>query len=51
MLAGRVKTLHPGVHGGILAVRDKPEHMAALAQHNITTIDLVGERLSAVTSD
>ncbi|MEW5299320.1 MAG: hypothetical protein WDW36_002346 [Sanguina aurantia] len=41
MLDGRVKTLHPGVHGGILAVRDKPDHMAALAQHNITTIDLV----------
>ncbi|GLC46861.1 hypothetical protein PLESTB_001542000 [Pleodorina starrii] len=41
MLDGRVKTLHPAVHGGILAVRDKPEHMAAIAQHNIGTIDLV----------
>ncbi|PNW75704.1 hypothetical protein CHLRE_12g537581v5 [Chlamydomonas reinhardtii] len=40
MLDGRVKTLHPAVHGGILAIRDKPEHMAAIAQHNIGTIDL-----------
>lgn len=40
-LSGRVKTLHPAVHGGILAIRDKPEHMAAIAQHNIGTIDLV----------
>ncbi|KAG2422701.1 hypothetical protein HXX76_015865 [Chlamydomonas incerta] len=41
MLDGRVKTLHPAVHGGILAIRDKPEHMAAIAAHNIGTIDLV----------
>jgi phosphoribosylaminoimidazolecarboxamide formyltransferase / IMP cyclohydrolase len=41
MLDGRVKTLHPVVHGGILARRDVPEHMAALAEHNITGIDLV----------
>lgn len=39
--AGRVKTLHPAVHGGILAVRDKPEHMAALDKHKISTIDMV----------
>ena len=38
---GRVKTLHPGVHGGILARRDLPEHLAALAEHNIGLIDLV----------
>src|SRR4051812_18846123 len=41
MLDGRVKTLHPKVHGGLLARRDMPEHMAALAQHGITTIDLL----------
>lgn len=41
MLDGRVKTLHPKVHGGILARRDLPEHMAALAQHGIPTIDLL----------
>ena len=33
ILDGRVKTLHPGVHGGILARRDQPEHLAALAEH------------------
>jgi phosphoribosylaminoimidazolecarboxamide formyltransferase / IMP cyclohydrolase len=41
ILDGRVKTLHPGVHGGILARRDQPEHLAALAEHNIGLIDLV----------
>jgi phosphoribosylaminoimidazolecarboxamide formyltransferase / IMP cyclohydrolase len=41
MLDGRVKTLHPKVHGGLLARRDLPEHMAALAQHGIATIDLL----------
>src|SRR6185369_14018780 len=41
MLDGRVKTLHPRVHGGILARRDLPEHRAALAAHDIPTIDLV----------
>ena len=41
ILDGRVKTLHPGVHGGILARRDLPEHLAALAEHNIGLIDLV----------
>jgi phosphoribosylaminoimidazolecarboxamide formyltransferase / IMP cyclohydrolase len=41
MLDGRVKTLHPKVHGGLLARRDVPEHMAALKQHGITTIDLL----------
>lgn len=39
--AGRVKTLHPGVHGGILARRDLQEHTDALEQHGIGTIDLV----------
>ena len=41
MLDGRVKTLHPKVHGGILARRDMPQHMKALAQHDIPTIDMV----------
>ena len=41
MLDGRVKTLHPRVHGGILARRDKPDHLASLAEHGIPLIDLV----------
>jgi phosphoribosylaminoimidazolecarboxamide formyltransferase/IMP cyclohydrolase len=41
MLDGRVKTLHPKVHGAILARRDSLEHMAALTKHAIPTIDLV----------
>jgi phosphoribosylaminoimidazolecarboxamide formyltransferase / IMP cyclohydrolase len=41
MLDGRVKTLHPKVHGGILARRDDPGHQAALERHSIPTIDLV----------
>src|SRR5215467_15407423 len=45
MLEGRVKTLHPKVHGGILARRDSPEHVAALATHGIGPIDLVAVTL------
>jgi len=41
MLDGRVKTLHPKVHGGLLARRDLPAHMQALAEHGIDTIDLL----------
>jgi phosphoribosylaminoimidazolecarboxamide formyltransferase / IMP cyclohydrolase len=41
MLDGRVKTLHPVVHGGLLARRDRPEHMSAIAEHGIQPIDLV----------
>ena len=41
MLDGRVKTLHPAVHGGLLARRDLPEHMAAIAEHGLAPIDLV----------
>ncbi len=41
MLDGRVKTLHPMVHGGLLARRDFPEHMAALKTHGIDTIDML----------
>ena len=40
-LNGRVKTLHPVIHGGILARRDRPEHMAALERLRIDQIDLV----------
>ena len=41
MLDGRVKTLHPRIHGGLLARRNLPEHMAALTEHGIATIDLL----------
>ncbi len=41
MLDGRVKTLHPAVHGGLLARRDVPAHMQAIAEHGIAPIDLV----------
>ena len=45
MLDGRVKTLHPVVHGGLLARRDVEEHMTALADQGIDTIDLVAVNL------
>jgi phosphoribosylaminoimidazolecarboxamide formyltransferase/IMP cyclohydrolase len=45
MLDGRVKTIHPRVAGGILAVRSNPEHMQAIAAHNIPRIDLVAVNL------
>ncbi|TPG20453.1 bifunctional phosphoribosylaminoimidazolecarboxamide formyltransferase/IMP cyclohydrolase PurH [Sphingomonas koreensis] len=41
MMDGRVKTLHPKVHGGLLAVRDDPAHAASMAEHSIGAIDLV----------
>jgi phosphoribosylaminoimidazolecarboxamide formyltransferase/IMP cyclohydrolase len=41
MMDGRVKTLHPKVHGGLLAQRDNPEHVVAMKQHGIEPIDLV----------
>jgi phosphoribosylaminoimidazolecarboxamide formyltransferase/IMP cyclohydrolase len=41
MMGGRVKTLHPRVHGGLLALRDNPEHAAAMQQHGIESIDMV----------
>ena len=44
-LDGRVKTLHPAVHGGILAMRDKPEHMKQLSDLQIETIDIVAINL------
>jgi phosphoribosylaminoimidazolecarboxamide formyltransferase/IMP cyclohydrolase len=45
MLDGRVKTLHPRIHGGLLARRDDPAHMTALAQHGIAPIDVVAVNL------
>ena len=45
ILDGRVKTLHPAVHGGILARRDLPAHMVELAENNIKTIDLIAVNL------
>jgi phosphoribosylaminoimidazolecarboxamide formyltransferase/IMP cyclohydrolase len=45
ILDGRVKTLHPGVHGGILARRDRPEHLQELARHGLQTIDVVAVNL------
>lgn len=41
MMDGRVKTLHPKIHGGLLALRDKTDHKAAMQQHGIEPIDLV----------
>ncbi|MEM6696524.1 MAG: bifunctional phosphoribosylaminoimidazolecarboxamide formyltransferase/IMP cyclohydrolase [Pseudomonadota bacterium] len=41
MMDGRVKTLHPGVHGGLLAIRDNPAHIDAMTEHNIRPIDLL----------
>lgn len=47
MMDGRVKTLHPVVHGGLLAKRDNPEHMAQAAEHGIGMIDMVVVNLYA----
>jgi phosphoribosylaminoimidazolecarboxamide formyltransferase/IMP cyclohydrolase len=41
MMDGRVKTLHPKIHGGLLGVRDNPEHQAAMQEHGIDAIDMV----------
>src|SRR5436189_2172872 len=41
ILDGRVKTLHPAIYAGLLAKRDKPEHMETLAEHGLPEIDLV----------
>ncbi|HEU0116721.1 MAG TPA: bifunctional phosphoribosylaminoimidazolecarboxamide formyltransferase/IMP cyclohydrolase, partial [Thermomicrobiales bacterium] len=45
ILEGRVKTLHPAIHGGLLARRDRPAQMAALREHAIAPIDLVAANL------
>ncbi len=45
ILGGRVKTLHPRVHGGILAKREEPEHVAQMEEHGIGTIDLIAVNL------
>ena len=41
LMDGRVKTLHPKIHGGLLGVRDNPEHEAAMRDHGIEPIDMV----------
>ncbi|HUF56277.1 MAG TPA: bifunctional phosphoribosylaminoimidazolecarboxamide formyltransferase/IMP cyclohydrolase, partial [Thermohalobaculum sp.] len=41
IMDGRVKTLHPGVHGGLLARRDDPAHRAAMEEHGLAPIDLL----------
>jgi phosphoribosylaminoimidazolecarboxamide formyltransferase/IMP cyclohydrolase len=51
MLSGRVKTLHPKIHGGILANRDEPAHLADLDAQGITAIDLVVSNLYPFSSD
>ena len=51
MLGGRVKTLHPKIHGGILADRSNPDHLADLEARDITPIDLVVANLYPFTSD
>jgi phosphoribosylaminoimidazolecarboxamide formyltransferase/IMP cyclohydrolase len=45
VMAGRVKTLHPKIHGGILARRDEPRHLDAMRDHGIAPIDLVAVNL------
>src|SRR5919201_5872986 len=45
MLGGRVKTLHPAIHGGILALRDDPGHLEELARHGMKPVDLVVSNL------
>jgi phosphoribosylaminoimidazolecarboxamide formyltransferase/IMP cyclohydrolase len=45
IMDGRVKTLHPKIHGGILARRDEPSHVAAMKEHGITPIDLIAVNL------
>ena len=51
MLGGRVKTLHPKIHGGILADRDEPSHLADLEAQGIEPIDLVVSNLYPFSSD
>src|SRR5436189_5218376 len=45
MMDGRVKTLHPKIHGGLLARSDTAEHVAAMEKHGITRIDILGVNL------
>src|ERR671928_754858 len=45
MLGGRVKTLHPAVHGGILALRDYPGHLEELARYGLKPVDVVASNL------
>ena len=45
MMDGRVKTLHPRIHGGLLALRDEADHLTAMQEHSISTIDLLAVNL------
>ena len=49
ILNGRVKTLHPAIHGGILADKDNPEHLATLASHGIAPFDMPESPLPATS--
>ena len=51
MMDGRVKTLHPKVHGGLLAIRDNKDHAGAMAAHGIKPIDLAGGEPLSVRGD
>ena len=46
MMGGRVKTLHPRIHGGLLGLRDYPDHQAAMREHEIDPIDMSSLSLS-----
>src|SRR6185369_707105 len=41
MMDGRIKTLHPRIHGGLLSIRDNPDHQSAMREHGIEPIDMV----------
>ena len=51
ILDGRVKTLHPAIHGGLLARRDLPDHLDQLKQHNIDPIDMVSGQPLSLSGD
>src|SRR5207244_13560563 len=51
MMDGRVKTLHPALHGGILARRDRPDDLAALERHGLGLVDIVGVNLYPVIKE
>ena len=51
IMDGRVKTLHPKIHGGLLARRDLPDHLAQAEKNGIELIDLVVETLGAATGE
>ena len=48
MMDGRVKTLHPKIHGGLLGVRSNPEHLREMDEYNIESIDMIVVNVQAV---